>query len=198
MLKRHALNPRTVCEVGSGVGGILAHLQKSLDPACTFQGYEVSPRAIEISKKKENDRLHYQQRDFSQEGEEYFDLMLLVDVMEHVEDYYGFLRKLKPKAEYKLIHLPLELSALSLLRSRALWNVRKTYDIHYFTKDLVLAILSDAGYEVLDYFYTPRAIARATNFKKKLMVLPRTLTFSLHKDFAARVLGGFSLLVLAK
>lgn len=198
MLERHNLKPRTICEVGCGVGGVLAHLQKSMDPACIFQGYEISPRAVQISKEHENDHLHYQQRDFSREGDEHFDLLLLIDVMEHVEDYYSFLRNLKPKAEYKLIHLPLELSALSLLRSHALINVRKTYDIHYFTKDLVLAILKDEGYEVLDYFYTPRAIARATNFKKKLMLLPRKLTYSLHKDFAARVLGGFSLLVLTK
>lgn len=198
MLKRHHLSPHTVCEVGCGVGGILAQLQQSLDPDCTFQGYEVSPYAVKISKEKENDRLHYQQRDFSEEGNEHFDVLLMIDVMEHVEDYYRFLRNLKPKAEYKLIHLPLELSAVSLLRSQALINVRKTYDIHYFTKDLALASLQDAGYEIVDYFYTQRSIALANNFKKKLMAIPRKISFTLHKDFAARVLGGFSLLVLAK
>ena len=74
-------------------------------------------------------------------------------------------------------------------------NVRKTYDIHYFTKDLALAVLQDIGYEVLDYIYTPRAIALADSFKKKLMIVPRSVFFALRKDFAVRVLGGYSLLV---
>ncbi len=198
MLTRHHLTPQTICEVGCGVGGILAYLQTQMAPSCTFDGYEVSPGAVQICKGKENDRLHYQQGDFSKEGDTHYDLMLMVDVVEHVEDYYAFLRNLKPKAEYKLIHLPLELSVLSLLRRNTLINVRKTYDIHYFTKDLALAIVQDAGYEILDYSYTPRAIAVPNTFKKKLMLVPRKLAFSLHKDVAARVLGGFSILILAK
>ncbi len=198
MLTRHHLTPQTICEVGCGVGGILAYLQKQMDPSCTFDGYEVSPDAIQICKGKENDRLHYQQGDFSKEGNAHYDLMLMVDVVEHIEDYYAFLRNLKPRAEHKLIHLPLELSVLSLLRRNTLLNVRKTYDIHYFTKELALAIVQDAGYEILDYCYTPRAIAVSNTFKKKLMLGPRKLAFALNKDFAARVLGGFSILILAK
>lgn len=198
MIERHHLTPQSVCEVGSGAGGVLAQLQEYLDPSCTFDGYEVSPEALQRSKCKENEKLHYQQKDFSKEGDAHYDLMLIVDVVEHVEDYFSFLRNLRSKADYKLIHLPLELSVLSLLRPNTLLKVRSTYDIHYFTKELALAIVKDAGYDIIDYQYTPRAIAIANTFNKKLMVGPRKLTYWLNKDLAARVLGGFSILVLAR
>jgi hypothetical protein len=124
--------------------------------------------------------------------------MLLIDVIEHVEDYYTFLRNLRPKATYKLLHIPLEITAVNLLRKKTLLKIRETYDIQYFTKDLALAALEDAGYEVLDYMYTPRNLELAPSFKRKLMIPPRKLAFALNQDFACRVLGGFSLLVLAK
>jgi 2-polyprenyl-3-methyl-5-hydroxy-6-metoxy-1,4-benzoquinol methylase len=34
----------------------------------------------------------------------FFDLILILDVIEHVEDYFSFLRDLKSKSQYKLIH----------------------------------------------------------------------------------------------
>ncbi|HET8844295.1 MAG TPA: methyltransferase domain-containing protein [Ktedonobacteraceae bacterium] len=182
MLERHTLPLHSICDVGCGVGGVLAQLQKSLDQTCTFQGYDVSAHAIEVSKHQENEQLHYEQRDFSREGKEHFDLMLLFDVMEHVEDYYSFLRNLQPKATYKMIHVSLELSVLSVFRRNALLDVRKTFDLHYFTKDLLLAVVSDVGYEVVDYIYTPRAIGVANNLKKKAMILSRRLLFSLNND----------------
>ncbi|GAC1565337.1 MAG: hypothetical protein NVS3B14_02700 [Ktedonobacteraceae bacterium] len=59
-------------------------------------------------------------------------------------------------------------------------------------------MLKDVGYEVVDYFYAPRSIGLANNMVKKLLIPPRVLFFSVRKDLAVRVLGGYSLLVLAK
>ena len=70
--------------------------------------------------------------------------------------------------------------------------------IHYFTKETALRSLSDTGYQVLDYFYTPRSIEFASEPGEKALTLPRKLCFAIHRDFAVRLLGGFSLLVLAR
>jgi hypothetical protein len=65
--------------------------------------------------------------------------------------------------------------------------------------ETALAALKDTGYEVVDYFYTPSSLDTPNlNWKARLMKLPRRLSFAIHQDLAARVLGGFSLLVLAK
>ena len=65
-------------------------------------------------------------------------------------------------------------------------------------REAVRAALTDAGYEVLDYFYTPRSIEFGSTPGQMLLKLPRKLLFAIGKDFTVRFLGGFSLLVLAR
>ena len=197
MLARSGIAPQTVGEVGCGAGEVLRQLQSSMDPACSFWGYEISPQAFALADSRANGHLHFKLADLRQEQDAFFDLLLMIDVLEHVEDCYGFLRDLQPRGKYKIMHLPLELSALSLLRNGVL-DVRRTFDYHFFTKDLALEMLKDVGYEVLDYFYTPRAVELASSPGKKLLKAPRKLFFPIHQDLAVRVLGGYSLLVLAK
>jgi hypothetical protein len=199
MINQSGIAPRTICEVGCGAGEVLKQLQEKMDPTCSFCGYEVSPQAFELSKPRANERLHFKLADISKEEDVFFDLILILDVIEHLEDYFSFLRDLRPKSRYKIIHLPLDLSVQSLLRRNSLLGVRKAYGhIHYFTKDVALQMLKDVGYEVLEYFYAPRSIGLADNIAKKLLIPPRVLFFSIHKDLAVRILGGYSLLVLAK
>jgi hypothetical protein len=200
MLARNRIAPGTICEVGCGVGEVLKQLQARMDAACSFWGYEISPQAFELARSRANEKLQFKLADIRQEEEEgFFDLILLLDVIEHVEDYFSFLRDLKSRSEYKIIHLPLDLSVQSILRPNGLTGVRRAYGhIHYFTKDIALVMLKDVGYEVVDYFYAPRSISLSNTVVKKLLIPPRLLFFSLRKDLAVRVLGGFSLLILAK
>ena len=202
MVTRSGIAPKTICEVGCGAGEILKQLQGEMDSACSFWGYEISPQAFELAKSRENERLHFKLADITQEEDDFFDLILLMDVIEHVEDCFSFLRNLKPKSQYKIIQFVLDLSVVSVLRPNALQGFRNTRGhvghVHYFTKNIALGMLEDLGYEVLDYFYTPRSIIQADTIKKKILNLPRVLFFSVRKDLAVRFLGGYGLLVLAK
>ena len=45
---------------------------------------------------------------------------------------------------------------------------------------------------------TARANSLGSDTTKRLLKLPRALFFAIHKDMAVRVLGGYSLLVLAR
>ncbi len=200
MLTLNSVVPTTVCEVGCGAGEVLKTLQEDLGDHCLFWGYDVSPHALELASSRANERLHFKLTDIQQEQGVHFDVILMLDVIEHLEDYFGMLRDIKPKAEYKIFHIPLDLSVQTVLRRYGLLKVRDWYGhIHYFTKDIALRVLDDAGYEVLDYSYTARAIEQPTNeIKRNLLKLPRTLLFMINKDLTARILGGWSLLVLAK
>ena len=60
-------------------------------------------------------------------------------------------------------------------------------------------MLTDVGYDVIDYCYTARALEiPSKEIKRNLMKLPRKLLSNLDKDMAARIFGGWSLLVLAQ
>jgi SAM-dependent methyltransferase len=200
MIARNHLQPKTICDVGCGAGEVLKQLQESISSEVIYWGYDLSPQAFELSKSRANERLHFKLADIRQETDASFDLMLVMDVIEHLENYFSFLRELRSKSEYKILHIPLDLSAQTVLRPNGLLKVRKAYGhIHYFTKDLALQMLEDVDYHVLDYFYTSRATEIPTHeIGRKLMKLPRKVLFAIQKDLAARVLGGWSLLVLAK
>jgi SAM-dependent methyltransferase len=199
MLRKNSLTPKTFCEVGCGAGEVLKLLQEKMDSACKFWGYEISPQALEICKSKANERLQFKLADISQDNGAFFDMILVLDVIEHVEDYYGFLKGIRRKSDLKIFHFPLDLSVQAVLRKRGLLTRRELYGhIQYFTKETALETLKDVGYEVLDYFYTPRCIELAKQLIQKIAILPREICFAIHQDLAVRILGGYSLLVLAK
>jgi SAM-dependent methyltransferase len=199
MLKRHHLEPSTVCEVGCGAGEVLRLLQQHMSDTCTFWGYDISPQAIEMCKERANERLHFKLADLRREQDAFFDLILILDVLEHLEDYFSFLRDLKSKSRYKLIHIPLEISVQGVLRGKIFLRNRDLHGhLHHFTKETALRMLEDIGYEVLDYSYSPEYELETTLLQTQLMKLPRKLFFALHQDLAVRILGGCRLLVLAK
>src|SRR5439155_26397160 len=146
-----------------------------------------------------SDRIHFELADVGQETDRFFDLILVLDVIEHLPDYFSFLQKIKERGVNKIFHILLDLSVQTLLRKNGLVKRREMYaHLDYFSKETALRTLSDAGYEVLDCFYTPRSIDFGSAPGQMLLKLPRRLLFTIHKDFTARLLGGFSLLVLAR
>jgi SAM-dependent methyltransferase len=199
MLWHNRVAPKTVCDVGCGAGEVLKQLQQNLDKECVFWGYDISPQAIELAKARASEKVHFELGEARPDRDKFFDLILAMDVIEHLPDYFSFLRTLKVMGLHKIFHIPLDLSVQTVLRRNGLVKRREMYaHLHYFTKETALRTLSDAGYEVLDYFYTPRSIDFGMTPGQLLLKLPRKLLFAVHGDFTARLLGGFSLLVLAR
>lgn len=199
MIKKNGLELDTICEIGCGTGDILLKLEQEF-PEVALSGYEIAPQAFYRASEKTTERTTFYLEDMLVRTDLHFDLILAADVIEHVEDYLGFLTRLRPMAEYKIFHIPLDLSAQSVARSRPIMNLRQGVGhIHYFYKQSALAALEDCGYEVLDYFYTASRLELPNQaMSSRLMRLPRRALFKMNPDLAVRVLGGFSLMVLAK
>lgn len=200
ILKRNSIIPSTVCEIGCGAGEILNCLSNAYSPSVLFFGYEISPQAFAICKTKEKNNLHFFLANLlDSENESTFDIAMAIDVLEHIEDYYGFLRKFKKKAQFKVFHVPLDLSVQMILRNSPIMKVRTNLGhIHYFTKDIALSSLKDTGYQIIDYFYTSGSLELPNRgWKANLLKTPRKLAFFIHRDLTVRILGGFSFLVLA-
>ena len=200
MLRKNSLSPEFICDVGCGAGEVLKQLQDQLGGSCRFVGYDISSDALELSQTRANETLEFKLADILLEDSPRFDLLLLLDVLEHLEDYFTLLRGIKDRAEYKIFHIPLDLSVQTVLRRSGLTKVRDSYGhLHYFNKEIALRLLSELDYHVIDYYYTARAIEQPTReLIRNLLKLPRKLLFAIHQDLAASILGGWSLLVLAK
>lgn len=200
MIKQQKLAPKTVCDVGCGAGLVLAELQPYFSSDCVCWGYDVSPDALAMSAGRANENLRFRMRDIRKdECDTYFDLLLMLDVFEHVEDYMGLVRSVRSKARQKLFHIPLDLSVQAVLRKNGLLLRRDHHaHLHYFTRETALRTLTDVGYTIVDYFYTPRCIELGDLFIQRIARIPRQLSFAVSPDLTVRVLGGYSLLVLAE
>ncbi|MGQ4275109.1 class I SAM-dependent methyltransferase [Terrihabitans sp. B22-R8] len=199
LLSAAGMQPSRIAEVGCG-GGLVLHALAQALPDSTFTGYEVSPLAYERCAARANDRVRFRFEDLTEAGDRY-DLLLTLDVVEHVEDYLGFLRALRPRAEHHIIHLPLDLSVQTVLRASGplLHARRKVGHLHYFSKETALATLNDAGYEVLDWRYTHAAVdAPGRTRRSRFVGWLRAFALKIHPDWAVRLLGGSSLLVLCR
>ncbi len=129
----------------------------------------------------------------------FFDVLLCIDVFEHVEDYMGFLKSIKGKAIYKIFHIPLEINISSILRNSMMNSRNNAGHLHYFTPETALATLRDTGYEVIDYFFTkPFNDLPSKTLRNKLLKLPRKLLYAISPNLMIKLLGGCSLIVLAK
>jgi hypothetical protein len=197
MLSRNGLTPGSLCEVGCGAGEILKQLSHAF-PKANFVGYELSRQAFELCKTRESTNVKYVLGDVTS-ADVFYDCLLCIDVFEHVEDYLGFLKSLKPMATYKIFHIPLDISVVSVLRSLMLQARQTVGHLHYFSRDTALATLTYCGYEIVDSFYTPFEIDfprggwRHRFFQYRYRVL-----FGMSQHFAVKLYGGASLLVLAR
>jgi 2-polyprenyl-3-methyl-5-hydroxy-6-metoxy-1,4-benzoquinol methylase len=198
ILTRNSVDFTSCIEVGCGAGQVLARLSQRM-PGKKFTGYDVSPDAAKFWAARPDAGLSYHLQDFT-EADESCDLLLLIDVFEHIEDYMGFLRKLAGRARWFVFHIPLDMHLSGLLRDRQLQARRQVGHLHYFSRATALATLADTGYVVIaDEFTnlsheTTESRRPLTNFAN----VARTGLQAISPSLAAKVLGGYSLLALCR
>ena len=190
ILQRNDRSFSTCCEVGCGAGEILNLLSKTYTEA-SFVGYEISPQAHELSKTRSSARLSFKLKDlFTEELASPYDLLLVIDVIEHVENFFLFLRKCKKVAKYVVFHIPLDMNVLSVLKiDSILSNRREIGHLHYFSPETALATLQESGYEILDHLYTPHWEGKISRILLSKLIGQRA---------TARIFGRYSLMVLTR
>jgi SAM-dependent methyltransferase len=203
IVNKNAVCPESIAEIGCGSGSILDELSRFADlKDVRFYGYDISPQAIEIAKRLGNERIQFVHEDLLSEGVgEYYDLLLVIDVFEHVTDYMGFVGRCRKKAKYKIYHIPLDIHVSSVIRNAFIKSRYTIGHIHYFTAEWAVSALRDTGHEIIDCVYTNIAFGlfkEHPTFKKAVANVPRWLLSKVSVPIAARLLGGYSLLVLAR
>jgi cyclopropane fatty-acyl-phospholipid synthase-like methyltransferase len=197
MLQLCSLQPATIAEVGCGAGEILVQLSRKL-PSVRLFGYELSPQGFQLCQERQTERVQYFQVDILKQTHNRYDLVLCIDVFEHIEDYFSFLRALKERGRAFIFHVPLDMNAQMVARGEPISRVRSTVGhLHYFSKETALAALRDCGYAIRSWFFTPNGVDRPKSPKARLLQVPRKLCCRAVPELTVRLLGGYSLLVLA-
>ncbi len=211
LLKRNQIMPSSIGDIGCGSGEILRILQQQYGTQCDLWGYDVAPQAIELAQQRTNDHLHFKLADFRYEQDVHYDVLLLIDVLQHIEDWYGYLQTIKPRSTYKVLQLPTDISVSSILQNEMVQYYHTAGHLHFYDKDTMLEILKVLGYEVVDYCYThppfyliPREARRGLAWKvlktcqNAVKFGLAGLIYKLNPDLAVRLFGIWRLMIVIK
>ena len=199
LLRRQPLELSTVAEVGCGSGEVLAVLARQLPETVTFTGYDVSADALSLAEPKSGPRLQFERRDVVTSGpRRHFDLVLVLDVLEHVENYFALLDAVEAMSRWTIFHIPLDLSVWSLFREQILLESKaRVGHIHNFTEAFILDVLKDHGFRVVDKIYTEPSFLEITP-KQRFVNAIRKALFAINQRFATKFIGGYSIMVVCE
>lgn len=199
LLKEHRCRTDSLVEIGCGSGGVLVALRRAF-PESSLAGFDIAPAAQRFWPEATAGGIRFVLGDYLAMQEPVADVVLVLDVLEHLGNPWEFLSRLRDRSKLAVFHIPLDLSASSVLRERPLLHVReKVGHLHYFTRGLALAMLDECGWEVLEARYTGAAFtAPNRSLKTRLAGIARRAAFLLLGHAGVRLLGGETLIVLAR
>lgn len=194
------------CDVGCGAGAVLHHVGRLLAErgieVHEAHGYDDSEEAV-----AEANRLfpHIKYKVGSAiDVPAGYDVMLVMDVLEHLENYYEFLRALRHKASTYVFHIPMEMNVCRILHKTDLLEGYRAGHIHQFCETTALEVLSATGFQPVHCRWTDVDLHQAmktagrVSWKRKVIRVLRKMIFPIVPDFTVALLGGKSLLVVAK
>jgi hypothetical protein len=199
LLDTHGLNPDSIAEIGCGAGGVLVNLRNRY-PQAEFTGYDIAHGLLPLWEKHQGSGVRFILGDYFEKNAAPADLVLVLDVIEHLGNPFDFLDHLRSRCRHAVFHFPLDLSALSVMREKPLLHVRrKVGHLHFFTRGLALALLDECGFEVIEARYTGAAYTAPNRpLPARFASAFRRLTHTLLGDTGVRLLGGETLMVLAR
>jgi hypothetical protein len=198
ILTENKVDFTTCADLGCGAGLVTELLAKHYTKK-QLSGYELSPDAqklIEQREKLENLRFY---NDNLLTSDKKYDVVICLDVFEHVEDFFGFLRSLKLRGHKFVFNIPLDMNVMKLLTNGIKYAREEVGHLHYFNYYSALATLKDCGYNVKSAHLSAAFLKIPPRNKRQAAILPiRLMSVLFGKHFAAKVFGGVSLVVYAE
>lgn len=181
---------RTVVDVGCGTGDVLRELVDRR-PEWTATGYDISPQAIERARPTTGVTLHLGHPTTTA------DLCLCLDVAEHAVDDVQLLASLRPLAPRHIIRLPLDLSALDVVRPHRLLAARTQLGhLHAYTRATACQRVRQAGFHIVET-RLDRVPPSTDTMRERVVDRIRRLAFQVAPEKTVDLIGGWSLLIAA-
>jgi SAM-dependent methyltransferase len=196
-IRRNNIAFNTCADIGCGAGLVTEILSKKF-PTAKFTGYEISP-GVDVfwESRAISDRLNFSHDDLLDLDKTY-DLVTCLDVFEHIEDCYGFLRRLNKRGKTFIFNIPLDMCVAKLMTSGLERARRIAGHLHYFNAYTAREIIADTGYTVVDAKICVAFLSVPPRNTMQAVVLPfRLATLALGKRTSSTLFGGMSLLVTA-
>lgn len=202
IIRKNHISFSNIAEIGCGAGGVLRNLRSLTGRTdANWQGFDISTEAIAIAQRRaDSDGITFQCADLLK-IDKTFDVLLVIDVFEHVPDYMGFIEACQKKARYKIYHIPLELHASAAVRDSFIHARKALGHLHYFSEKTAEATLVDTGHTIIDKTITAGAVdlfKLHPSLKRAIANVPRFGLGLVSTSLSSRLFGGYSLLVLTE
>lgn len=193
-IRETGLRPSSICDIGAGTGSILAIVAEEIASVTRAVAVEPSPDAPFDSRARGTVTLR---RQAVENISEQFDVALLLDVMEHVENPFELLRECARIADWVVLHVPLDAHVLGILHHGLMRPRRVLGHLHYFTPQTAKATVSESGLEVVHWFFTRAALEGEGKKRSRINLVRRVLCW-VSPRLTQRLLGGISMVIVAK
>jgi SAM-dependent methyltransferase len=190
LLQDHGIRPVRLLDVGCGSGHVLRDVSDALRTPMAL-GIDPSGDAISLAVRHQRPGMAFRRATLD-EVEGGWDLALCLDVFEHLEDDVGFLRQLGRRVPMAVFRIPLDDSFVDRLTGRTEGFRLRYGHLHAYDQPTAMARLVQAGFACVDSRYHRIPPQRWGPGNALRYVVGRVAP-----HMAARVLGGWSLLVLA-
>lgn len=192
--------PKSILDFGCGSGDVTDKLAEHFNKTLVT-GYEVSPIAYKLCKKKKRKNLRFKLIKYKIPKKKYQYLVCL-DVIEHIYDFIGLLKKIKTLAKYKIFHIPLDLNLTTQLRPSILeWGFNHLGHIHHFNYNTIKLILKHCNYNIIHEKFTNPIHCQKNirhTFKQKVIIFLSFLVWKISKRLCTKIFYGFSILMVTK
>ena len=168
-------------------------------PLKKFSGYELSPDVQHLIEQREKiTNLNFYNENLFEQDKRY-NLVVCLDVFEHVEDYYGFLKSLKNTGDKFIFNIPLDMNVVKILTSGIEYAREEVGHLHYFSQYTAVETLKDCGYKIRSANLSVAFLKLTPRNIRQAVILPiRLLSLLFGKNFSAKFFGGISLVVYAE
>lgn len=197
-IRRAALTFGSCADVGCGAG-LVTELLSGEYPQSSFTGFDLSNDAMRFwTQRASRANLQYRNMDIGASGTK-FDLVLCLDVFEHIEDYRGFLRSLRNTGRNFIFNIPMDMNVIKLLTSGIRLAREEVGHLHYFNSYSAIRTLLDTGYRLADVYYAAAFLSvPPRSFRQALMLPMRLASLIAGRRIASTLFGGVSLVVVAE
>lgn len=191
----------SILDVACGAGMITIGLQKKFKPKIII-GVDISKAMIRKAKENDSEKLvKWKVGDiFEYNEKEKYDLVTCIDILEHVNDDIGFLKKVKKIGEFIVIKAPLEDSYFSrLIRDLGIFDTwadtEKRYGhIHHYNEKELIRLINKSGLKIERSITVPMSKRSKLIWEFfRLLFLPLSI---ISIDFMVKVSGGFKVILL--
>ncbi len=196
-------NIETVLDIACGNGKVFLSFIKDKNFK-KLLGLDISKKAIEMAKKNDLEKkVEWRVADIFQENLEKFDLILGMDIIEHIDDK-NFLEKIKNNGKYFIFKVPIEDNFLNTFLKKISFgkidqqkdSLEKYGHINYYTEKKFLKLLAEKDFNVLEKIRAP--LPKRTKFFREFLRIIFYPIWFFSEKFYLKFNGGFVIVLLKK